>query len=242
MYCAVYLQVQGKIWREAWLLASHDAGFCLLYLSIRWVSVLSYLHCPMTEHIMIQRHTHSLLSAIQRCKVQCDEAVPVQFRRTDMHPVCGEVPMNALAAERLYREWFPNRFRPYRRVFISLDRRMLENVSLQRRHESPGNMRTIRTPEFEQEELGHVETDPITSTRVAREMGAAQCSVWKVLHEQQLHHITHKEPMRWLLQECPDWPDYLWFVLFTARLHFIVMVFRTAGIAVCGMGQNLALY
>ena len=62
---------------------------------------------------------------------------------------------------------------------------MREIGSLQRRHEGPGKIRTTRTPEFEEEVLGLVEEDPTTSTRrVAREMGAAQSSVWRVLHEQ----------------------------------------------------------
>ena len=78
---------------------------------------------------------------------------------TDMHLVYGEVRFNALAAERLYGERFPNRHHPSRRVIISLDLRMLETGSLQRRHEGPGNMRTIRTPDFEEETLVYVETD-----------------------------------------------------------------------------------
>ena len=144
---------------------------------------------------------HSLLSAIQRYKVECDGTVPVGYsfaENTDMHPVYVEVRINDLVAERLYRERFPNRHRPSRRVFISLDRRMLETGSLQRRHEGPRNIRTIRTPEFKEEVLGHVETDLTTSTRrVAREMGAAQSSAWRVLHGQ-LHHITHKDSMHCL--------------------------------------------
>ena len=103
----------------------------------------------------------------------------------DMHLVYREIRSNALVADRLYRELFPNRHQPSRRAFISLDRRMRVIGSLQRRHEGPGNIRSTRTPEFEEEVLGLVEEDLATSARrVAREMGAAQSSVWRVLYKQ----------------------------------------------------------
>ena len=109
----------------------------------------------MTEHAMNQRQTHSLLSAIRRSKFNAMEQYRYSFAElTDMHLVYGEVRTNALAAERLYRERFPNRYHPSRRVFISLDPRMRETGSLQRRHEGPDNMKTTRTPEFEEEVLG----------------------------------------------------------------------------------------
>ena len=85
------------------------------------------------------------------------------------------------------------------------------------------------------EMLGRVEADPTTSTRrVAREMDAAQSSVWRVLHEQQLHPfrpqrihallVTDFAPRvalcQWLLQQWIDRPDYLRFVLFTDEASF----------------------
>ena len=107
---------------------------------------------------------------------------------TDIHLVYGEVRSNALAAERLYRERFPNRHHPSRRMFISLDRRMRETGSLQRSNEGAGNMRSTRTPDFEEEVLARVAADPTTSARrISRAMGASHSSVWRVIHEQQLH-------------------------------------------------------
>ncbi|PSN53562.1 hypothetical protein C0J52_09198 [Blattella germanica] len=107
---------------------------------------------------------------------------------TDIHLVYGEVRSNALASERLCRERFPNRHHPSRRMFISLDRRMRETGSLQRSNEGAGNMRSTRTPDFEEEVLASVASDPTTSARrISRAMGASHSSVWRVIHEQQLH-------------------------------------------------------
>ena len=150
---------------------------------------------------------------------------------TDMHIVYGELRSNVLAAERLYRERFPKRHHPSRRVFIYKRRR--ETSSLQRRHEGPGNMRTTRTSEFEEEVLGRVEADPTTSTHhVALEMGAAQSSMWRLLHELQLHPYHPRvcvllvtdlaprvAPCQWVLQWI-DRPDYLRFMLFTDEASF----------------------
>ena len=60
---------------------------------------------------------------------------------TDMHFAYEDVCSNALTAERLKRELFPN---PSRRVLISLDRRMRETGSLQRRHEDNSNTQVGR--------------------------------------------------------------------------------------------------
>ena len=153
----------------------------------------------------------------------------------DMHLIYGAAGYSVQIAKKMYREKFPNRHHPSRQVFISFSRRMRETGSLQPRNEGPGNMRTTRTPDFEEEVLERVAADPTTSTRrIARAMGAAQSSVWRVLHEQQLHPyhpqrvhallLTDFAPRvalcQWLLQQWIDRPDYLQFVLFTDEASF----------------------
>lgn len=189
----------------------------------------------MTEHALNQQQTDLLLSAIQRL-YNSMEQYRYSFRElTDIHLVYGEVRSNALAAERLYRERFPNRHHPSRRMFISLDRRMRETGSLQRSNEGAGNMRSTRTPDFEEEVLARVAADPTTSARrISRAMGASHSSVWRVIHEQQLHPyhpqrvhallVTDFAPRvalcQWLLQQWIHRPDYLQFVLFTDEASF----------------------
>ena len=106
--------------------------------------------------------------------------------------------------------------------------------------------------------LGRVEADPTKSTRVAREMGTAHSSVWRVLHEQQLHPY-HPQRIHVLL--VTDFAPRIVCVSGCSNNGLIDQiasdscclltrppfsrdgtVYRIAGITMCGMRQTLRLY
>lgn len=93
----------------------------------------------------------------------------------------------------------------------------------------------MRTVEFEEEVLHHVEANPSTSVRaIAHDMGAARSTVWRVLRDQQLHpyrllqvqamgledHLPRRRFCRWWLQQELRQPHFGRYVLFTDEACF----------------------
>lgn len=107
---------------------------------------------------------------------------------TDMIIVYGEARCNARKAERIYRQRFPNRRHPSRVIFPIIERRMRETGTFNVTRRDVAPRRTARTVAAEEEILDTVENTPSASTReIANAMGIGHSSVWRILHEQQLH-------------------------------------------------------
>lgn len=182
-----------------------------------------------------------------------------------MHCAYGAADGNAHAAQRLYVQRFPNRRVPDPRLFTAIHRSLRETGSLEvrfplarsgngkcdfksyfetrcihfilkvRRPDGRGRQRTVRTPEFEEEALGLLESTPSTSSRcVAREMGASHVTIWRVWHEDDLYPYRLQKvqalkpddfPRRiefcqWFLQKCVSQPEFPNCVLFTDEASF----------------------
>ena len=117
---------------------------------------------------------------------------------TDMHLVFGEARCNTRLAERIYRERFPNRRHPCRKTFAAIDRRLRELGTMTVNRLDTGARRLVRTVDFEEDILERFENEPSTSTRaIGHAMGVAHNTVWKVVHEQQLHpyHLQKVQAM-----------------------------------------------
>lgn len=145
-----------------------------------------------------------------------------------MHLIYGEAHSNGRKAQRLYMQRFPNRRRPSHTMFAKINRRLRETGTLsttQHRYRA----RTTRTLEFEEEVLNLFEERPNTSTRsIAQTVGTTNSTVWKVIHEQQLHpyrrqkvqallprdFVPRIEYCNWYIQRCGE--D----ILFPQRILF----------------------
>ena len=106
---------------------------------------------------------------------------------------------NGRAAQRLYQQ-YPNRRTPHHTTFTAVYQRLRETGSFSR-GPGQGRRRTVRTLQFEEAVLQHVERDPSISTRaIARNMGTNQTNVRNVLHEQflrpfHLERVHNLEPV-----------------------------------------------
>jgi hypothetical protein len=154
---------------------------------------------------------------------------------TDMHLVFGEARCNTRLAERIYRERFPNRRHPCRKTFAAIDRRLRELGTMTVNRLDTGARRLVRTVDFEEDILKRFENEPSTSTRaIGHAMGVAHNTVWKVVHEQQLHpyHLQKVQAMgpadfplrvnfcQWYLNRLVDNPHFGSMVLFSDEAQF----------------------
>jgi transposase len=139
-----------------------------------------------------------------------------------MHFIYGLAAGNAREAARLYRVQFPNRRHPERKTFQILHQRLRETGSLRPLHHV-GRPRQARTITVEEEILARAAEQQSTSTRaIALHMGTTQSTVWRVLHDNQLHPYHPQEvqglceedfPRRvqfcqWSLQRCLNEPHF----------------------------------
>lgn len=99
---------------------------------------------------------------------------------------------NAAGAVREYRRRYPNRRVPNLRTFLGVERRLRETGQVLITTPRLGRPRNIRTPQVEEAVLEAVEEDPEISTRrLGLQLGLRQSSVWRILHDQQLHPYHH---------------------------------------------------
>lgn len=103
-----------------------------------------------------------------------------------------------------------------------------------RRQTEQGRPFAIRTVEFEEAVLNHVEANPSTSVRAIAYVGAAPSTVWRTLRDQQMHayHLQKVQAMgpddymprrrfcRWWLQQELMQPGFGRHVLFTHEARF----------------------
>jgi hypothetical protein len=153
----------------------------------------------------------------------------------DMHLMYGLGRCNSTAARRLYQENFPNRRCPSARFFSTIHQRLSETGSLKSsEHSNAGIARLCRTAELEELVLNEISDHPEKSTReLSLQFNVSQTSIWRILHEYQLHpyHIQQVHTLlpqdyaprvafcRWFLEKCVD-PNFLTTILFTDEAHF----------------------
>lgn len=154
---------------------------------------------------------------------------------TDMHLMYGLARCNCLEARRLYQENFPDRQLPSHKMFSSIHRRLRETGSFKPdKLGKSGRPRTTCTPEFEERVLDEIENHPEKSTReLALDFRVSNATVWKVLHEQQLHayhyqrvqallpqdYFPRVQLCQWLIRKCTN-PNFLNDILFTDEARF----------------------
>jgi hypothetical protein len=92
---------------------------------------------------------------------------------------------NAKAAERLYRERFPNRLHPSSNVILKLINRVRSSRSVVPNRKGVGGIdRTVRTPNTEDEVLETFNEDGTRSIRnVANTMGLTKSTVQRILQK-----------------------------------------------------------
>ncbi|GBM47350.1 hypothetical protein AVEN_94457-1 [Araneus ventricosus] len=107
--------------------------------------------------------------------------------RADMHLlVLGNG--NALEAERLYRQCFPRRHVPDRKMFERLHRCLSETGSFVTGMHATGRGRSVRMPQVVEDILQRVEDRSDISTReVSRAINLLHSIVWRVLRDEGLH-------------------------------------------------------
>ncbi|GBN97018.1 hypothetical protein AVEN_46673-1 [Araneus ventricosus] len=85
--------------------------------------------------------------------------------KADMHFIYGLANVNALEAERLYRQRFPGRHAQDRKMFERLHRCLCETGSFVTGIHDTGGGRSVRTPQVVEDILKRVEDRPDISTR-----------------------------------------------------------------------------
>lgn len=155
--------------------------------------------------------------------------------KADIHYMYGAANGNAVAAQRLYRERFPQRPVPDRRIFQRVHRQLCETGSFHADRRDAGCSRTVRTPHRIEAIVDDVDERPDGSTRaMARSHGVSHMTVWRVLHEEHLHpyHLHGVQALqeadyprrvtfaRWYLQQCTVQPQFAASVLFTDEATF----------------------
>ena len=107
---------------------------------------------------------------------------------TDMLLVYGYCQGNSLQSCRVYSERFPNRRTPNHKTFAEVERRLRETGSFAPVSINYGRVRTVRTPEVEEDILDRIEENPkLSSRRLGLEVGASKDTVNRVTREQLLH-------------------------------------------------------
>lgn len=113
----------------------------------------------------------------------------------------GKADANAAAAQRLYRERFPNRRVPNVQVFINTYRRIRETGNLHRAEQHPGAGRYNVADE--EQILEAFEADPTVSIRtIARQLNLSLWKVWSVLRMEGKHPF-HYTPVQGLEEGDP---------------------------------------
>ena len=110
----------------------------------------------------------------------------------DAHLMYGLADGNGAAAQRLYRERFPERWCLGRKTFEAIDHRLREHGTLKPNTRDWGSPR--RTTQLKEAILHSVDNDPSVSTRqVAATINVDHMTVWRVLHENLLYpyHLQH---------------------------------------------------
>lgn len=152
----------------------------------------------------------------------------------DMHLIYGEAGGNGRRAARLYAERFPARQHPNHGIFARIHGRLRISGSV-KRLQGAGRPFAVRTVEFEEAVLHHVEANQSTSVRaIAQTMGAAPATIWRTLRDQQLHpyhllkvqamgptdHLPRRLFCRWWLQQEVTQPNFGCHVLFSDEACF----------------------
>ena len=164
-YCTV-LCCLFVLWR-------HDAGF--LYLPMRWLCLV-----PWQNMLWINNRPIYYSVLFRDFTIRWSSTCTVSVNSLTSTLCMGRYEGMLSQLKGCTGNDFPTGIRqqPSRRMFISLDRRMRETGSLQRSNEGAGNMRSTRTPDFEEEVLARVAADPTTSARrISRAIDASHSIV-----------------------------------------------------------------
>ena len=153
----------------------------------------------------------------------------------DMHLVYGEVHQNSRAAVQRYRELFPHRRTPNRRVFQDLHRRLVEFGHVQQNVWDLGRNVDANAVDRDELILELVDGNPNLSIRQISDMvRTSTFTVWQVLQREALHpyHYTRVQALqpqdyerrvnfcRWMLETIAENPRILDRLLFTDECNF----------------------
>ena len=78
----------------------------------------------------------------------------------DMHFVYGAAEGSGRRAQRMYHDSFPQRRCPHYRTFSAIHDQLGNTGTLMVSRRNAGRPRTVRTPNFEEEVLLHIENNP----------------------------------------------------------------------------------
>lgn len=153
----------------------------------------------------------------------------------DMHFTYGRANGNALAAQRLYAEQYPQRRLPHHSTFTSIHQRLREFGNFKKRSYDSGRTREVRTEALEEAVLNLIEESPETSTRkIADILHVSHSVVFRILKEQQLYpyHFQRVQALlirdflprvvfcQWLINMIGQAPLFLRHILFTDEANF----------------------
>lgn len=150
----------------------------------------------------------------------------------EMHFVYGFCNGNALAAQREYRDRYPQRTVPSTQVFTRLHQRLIDTGRVEKKKREEGKRYPV---EAEVQVLHAVEENPGSSTRqIASESGMSQWKVRDILKENKFHpyHFITVQALengdfearqnfcRWLLMRDIEEYHFLRKILWTDEAHF----------------------
>jgi hypothetical protein len=153
----------------------------------------------------------------------------------DMHFTYGYANGNALEAQRLYAEQYPERRLPHHTTFTNIHQRLRELGKFEKRSHDCGRSREVRTEAVDEAVLNLIEESPETSTRkIARVLNVSHSVVFRILKEQQLYpyHLQRVQSLlirdflprvvfcQWLINMIGQAPQFLRNILFTDEANF----------------------
>ena len=152
----------------------------------------------------------------------------------DMHLAYGAAFTKGRAAQRLYRDRYPNRRITHHTTFSSIHRRLCQSRTVHRRVDGQGRGRFVRTPEAEEAVLQYEENNPSVSTRDIARTFMSHVTVWRILqgmllrpyHLQIVHALTPADYpslmqfCNWYLNQTILQADFANCVLFTDEACF----------------------
>ena len=102
----------------------------------------------------------------------------------DMNLAYGATFTSGRAAQRLYRDRYPNRRITHHTTFSNIHRRLCQSETVQRRVDGQGRRRFVWTPEAEEAVLQYVENNTSMSTGdTARHFHMSHATIWRILQE-----------------------------------------------------------
>ena len=147
----------------------------------------------------------------------------------DMHLMYSLANCNNVLSRKLYKEKFPLRKCPDRRLFETIHQRLRETGSFLSNLENHGRNQSKNTLKLQDELQSKLDKDASVSSRVlSKELNVSQSTILKMLHEKDLYpfHFQQVQSLseddfirrlifcKWFLKKCDD-TNFISSILFT---------------------------